>query len=44
MADLTLRLGERRKTVRLEREYPVELERLTQLVDSIGGPDAWNGK
>ena len=43
-ADLTLRLGERRKTVRLERNYPVELERLATLIDTIGGSEAWSGK
>ncbi len=43
-ADLTLRLGDRRKTVRLQRDYPIELERLLELADTIGGPDAWSRK
>jgi hypothetical protein len=43
-ADLTLRLGERRKTVRLQREYPIELKRFAELIDTTGGPGAWNRK
>ncbi len=42
--DLTLRIGQRRKTVRLERDYPVEFDRLSDRVDTIGGPAAWNRK
>lgn len=37
--DLTLRIGDRRKTVRLERDYPPELGRPPELVDRIGGPE-----
>ena len=43
-ADVTLRLGDRRKAVRLQRDYPIELERLSDLIDTIGGPDAWSRK
>ena len=43
-ADVTLRLGDRRKAVRLERDYPIELERLSEMIDTIGGPDAWTRK
>lgn len=43
-ADVTLRLGDRRKVVRLERDYPIELERLSEMIDTIGGPDAWSRK
>ena len=43
-AGVTLRLGDRRKAVRLERDYPIELQRISELIDSIGGPDAWSPK
>ena len=43
-ADLTLRLGDRRKTVRLQRDYPIDLEKLLTRIDTIGGPDAWSRK
>jgi hypothetical protein len=40
--DLTLRLGAVTKTVRLHgRRIPGELLRLRELVESIGGPKAW---
>ena len=39
--DLTLRIGDRRKSVRLERDYPVEIGKLPELVHHIGGPEAW---
>ena len=42
--DLTLRIGDRRKTVRLERDYPIEIGKLPELVDRIGGPEFWRQK
>jgi hypothetical protein len=42
--DLTLRIGDRRKTVRLERDYPVEMGKLPELIDRIGGPEVWQQK
>jgi len=42
--DLTLRIGDRRKTVRLERDYPVEMAKLPELIDRIGGPEFWRQK
>ena len=38
---LSLRIGERRKSVRLERDYPAELAKLPELVDQVGGPATW---
>jgi uncharacterized protein DUF6438 len=40
-AELTLRLGDRTKTVTLFSNYPGELGRLPELVDRIGGPQVW---
>jgi hypothetical protein len=40
-ADLTLRIGDRRKTVTLYSNYPADLGRLPELVDRIGGPQVW---
>jgi Domain of unknown function (DUF6438) len=40
-ADLTLRIGNRTKTVTLYNNYPTELGRLPELVDRIGGPRVW---
>jgi uncharacterized protein DUF6438 len=40
-ADLTLRLGDRTKTLTLFSNYPAELGRLPELVDRIGGPQVW---
>lgn len=42
--ELTLRIGDRRKTVRLERDYPVEIGKLPEFVDRIGGPEVWRQK
>jgi hypothetical protein len=42
--DLTLRLGDRKKTVSLFKNYPIELGRLPELVERIGGPQVWQGK
>ena len=39
--ELSLRLGDRHKTIRLERDYPTDLGRLPDLVDRIGGPAVW---
>jgi hypothetical protein len=39
--DLTLRIGDRRKTVTLYNSYPSELGRLSDLVERIGGPRVW---
>jgi Domain of unknown function (DUF6438) len=39
--DLTLRIGDRRKTVSLYSNYPTELGRLRELVERIGGPQVW---
>jgi Domain of unknown function (DUF6438) len=39
--DLTLRIGDRRKTVTLYSNYPADLGRLPELVESIGGPQVW---
>jgi len=39
--DLTLRIGDRRKTVSLYSNYPAELGRLRELVERIGGPQVW---
>jgi len=38
---LTLRLGDRVKRVDLIADYPDALGRLPELVDRIGGPNAW---
>ena len=43
-AHLTLRLGDRNKTVTLYESYPVELGQLRGQIDRIGGPTAWPGK
>ena len=40
-ADLTLRIGDRMKTVTLYNNYPAELGSLPELVDRIGGPRVW---
>lgn len=40
-ADLTLRIGDRTKTVTLYSNYPGELGRLTELIDQVGGPQVW---
>lgn len=42
--DLTLRIGDRRKTVTLRADYPADLGRLPELVDRIGGPSVWQVK
>ena len=42
--DLSLRMGERRKAIKLQVDYPAELQRLTDLVDGIGGPAVWGMK
>jgi hypothetical protein len=42
--DLTLRIGDRRKTVTLYNNYPAELGRLPDLVERIGGPQVWRRK
>lgn len=42
--DLTLRLGNQTKTVRLVADFPEELGRVRDLVDTIGGPRAWSQK
>lgn len=42
--DLTLRLGTQLKTVRLYYDYPDELGRLRDMVDKMGGPQAWAAK
>jgi hypothetical protein len=42
--DLTLRIGDRKKTVTLFNNYPTELGRLPELVERIGGPQVWLGK
>ena len=39
--DLTLRIGDRRKTVSLYSNYPAELGKLRELVERIGGPQVW---
>jgi hypothetical protein len=39
--DLTLRIGDRSKTVTLRNNYPAELGRLPELVDRLGGPQVW---
>jgi hypothetical protein len=39
--DLTLRIGDRKKTVTLYANYPAELGRLPELVERIGGPQIW---
>lgn len=39
--DLTLRIGDRTKTVTLYNNYPAELGRLPELVERIGGPRVW---
>jgi hypothetical protein len=39
--DLTLRIGDRKKTVSLYNNYPAELGRLAEHVESIGGPRVW---
>jgi len=36
--DLTLRIGDRRKTVTLYHNYPMELGALVEHVERIGGP------
>jgi hypothetical protein len=38
---LTLRLGDRKKTVTLFNNYPAELGKLPELVERIGGPQVW---
>jgi uncharacterized protein DUF6438 len=43
-ADLTLRIGERKKTVALFNHYPAELGRLPELIERIGGPEVWEAK
>jgi TonB family protein len=42
-AAVTLRIGARTKTVILRRDFPQDLGRLPELVDGIGGPQAWQG-
>ena len=42
--DLTLRIGDRQKTVTLYNDFPIELGRLPELVDRIGGPQVWQRK
>ena len=39
---LTLRIGDRVKRVSLVEDYPDALGRLPELVDRIGGPNAWS--
>ena len=39
--DVTLRLGDRTKTVTLYDNYPAQLGRLPELVDRVGGPQVW---
>jgi hypothetical protein len=39
--DLTLRLGTQVKTVRLYLAFPLDLARLRDAVDQMGGPTAW---
>jgi len=41
---LMLRIGERVKRVSLVEDYPEALGRLPELVDRIGGPNAWMGR
>ena len=38
---LSLRIGERGKSIKLERDYPAELGKLPGLVDQVGGPPVW---
>jgi hypothetical protein len=40
---LMLRIGDRVKRVSLVEDYPEALGRLPELVDRIGGPNAWAG-
>jgi hypothetical protein len=42
--DLNFRLGRLTKSVHLYMKYPEYLGRLRDLVDKIGGPEAWNGR
>jgi hypothetical protein len=38
---LTLRIGDRTRTVTLLKDFPSELGRLPELVDRVGGPPVW---
>jgi len=42
--DLTLRVGSHVKTIHLYKGFPIELGRLRDRVESIGGPKAWTMK